>query len=113
MITSSNSSSHILKKDVSDIFEQIKKKKEDLSTTDGSIPLFQNLSNPTNLTNPQIIGSKRVEYIEKFEEYKKIPKIINLRNQINRIRRTKSEISELHDEFLISEQTKKLILKKE
>ena len=42
---------------ISDVLEQIKKKSEEFSTSDASIKLFQNLSNPTNLTNPQIITS--------------------------------------------------------
>ena len=42
-----------------DIYEQIKKQAEELSTSDGSIQFLKNLSNPTNLTNPQIIGIKR------------------------------------------------------
>lgn len=113
MITSSDNSSHILKKDVSDIFEQIKKKKEDLSTSDGSIPLFQNLSNPTNLTNPQIIGLKRGGYIENSEETKNKSRILKPRNRVKHLRRVKSEISELHNEFLISEEIKKLLLQKE
>ena len=113
MITLSDNSSHILKKDVSDIFEQIKKKKEDLSTSDGSIPLFQNLSNPTNLTNPQIIGLKRGGYIENSEETKDKSRNLKPKIRVNRLRRVKSEISELHDEFLISEEIKKLLLQKE
>ena len=113
MITLSDNSSHILKKDVSDIFEQIKKKKEDLSTSDGSIPLFQNLSNPTNLTNPQIIGLKRGGYIENSEETKDKSRNLKPKIRVNRLRRVKSEISELHDEFLISEEIKRLLLQKE
>lgn len=42
---------------IPDILEQIKKKSEEISTSDASIKLLQNLSNPTNLTNPQIINS--------------------------------------------------------
>ena len=113
MITSSENSSHILKRDASDIFEQIRKKKEDLSTSDGSIPLFQNLSNPTNLTNPQIIGFKRGGYMENSEETKNKTRNLKPRNRVNRLRRVRSEISELHDEFLISEEIKKLLLQKE
>ena len=41
---------------IPDILEQIKKKSEEISTSDASIKLLQNLSNPTNLTNPQIIS---------------------------------------------------------
>ena len=40
-----------------DILEQIKKKSEEISTSDASTKLLQNLSNPTNLTNPKIINS--------------------------------------------------------
>ena len=113
MITSSNNSSHILKKDVSDIFEQIKKKAEDLSTSEGSMFLLQNLSNPTNLTNPQIISLRRPGVPENSDESKNKSKIIKSRNNIRRFKKVKSEISELHDEFLISEQIKKLLLQKE
>ena len=118
MITSSDNSSHIIKRDVSDIFEQIKKKAEDLSTSEGSIPLFQNLSNPTNLTNPQIISLRKFGYVENTDDSKNKSTINKSkdkksRNKINRLKRVKSEISELHDEFLISEQIKKLLLQKE
>ena len=113
MITSSNNSSHILKRDVSDIYEQIKKKAEDLSTSEGSIPLFQNLSNPTNLTNPQIISLRKYpSYADNLDDSRNKSKIIKTRN-IRQLKRVKSEISELHDEFLISQQIKKLILQKE
>ena len=50
-----------------DIFEQIKKQSEDLSTSEASITLLKNLSNPTNLTNPQIIGPKKIK-IDKNRE---------------------------------------------
>ena len=113
MITSSNNSSHILKKDVSDIFEQIKKKAEDLSTSEGSMLLLQNLSNPTNLTNPQIISLRRPGVADNSDESKNKSKINKSRNTVRRFKKVKSEISELHDEFLISEQIKKLLLQKE
>ena len=38
---------------VQDVLEQIKKKSEEISTSDASYKLLQSLSNPTNLTNPQ------------------------------------------------------------
>ena len=114
MITTSNNSSHILKKDVSDIFEQIKKKAEDISTSEGSFHLFQNLSNPTNLTNPQIVSFRRIPRIDKGNQDDSKNKTKNKsRNEIPKLKRVKSEMSELHDEFLISEQVKKLLLKKE
>lgn len=47
----SNSSSLI------DVFEQIKKKSEEISTSEASIKILHSLSNPTNLTNPLIINS--------------------------------------------------------
>ena len=113
MITSSNNSSHVLKNNVSDIFEQIKKKAEDLSTSEGSIPLFQNLNNPTNLTNPQIISLRKAYKYENSEDSKNKSKLNKSRNKIHSMKRVKSEISELHDEFLISEQIKKILLQKE
>ena len=55
-----NSSREYLKKEENsefiEIYEKIKKKADELSTTEGSVQFFKNLSNPTNLTNPQIIG---------------------------------------------------------
>ena len=42
--------------DTVDIIQQIKKQAEEISTSEGSFNLFSNLSNPTNLTNPQIVG---------------------------------------------------------
>ena len=42
---------------VQDVLEQIKKKSEEISTSDASYKLLQSLSNPTNLTNPQIINT--------------------------------------------------------
>ena len=42
---------------IPDILEQIKKKSEELSTSDASLKFLHNLSNPTNLTNPQILTS--------------------------------------------------------
>ena len=40
-----------------DVLEQTKKKSEEISSSEASIRLFKNLSNPTNLTNPQIINT--------------------------------------------------------
>ena len=56
----SESSRNYIKKeensDALEIYEQIKKQTDELSTSEGSIQFLKNLSNPTNLTNPQIIG---------------------------------------------------------
>ena len=113
MITSSNNSSHILKNNVSDIFEQLKKKAEDMSTSEGSIHIFQNLKNPTNLTNPQIISLRKVGTYENSEDSRNKSKLNKSRNKVHSMKRVKSDISELHDEFLISEQIKKILLRKE
>ena len=56
-ITDNNS--NILRKDASDILDQIRKRAEDISTSEGSNFIFCNLSNPTNLTNPQIITLRK------------------------------------------------------
>jgi len=48
-----------LNSDTLEILNQIKKQTEEISTSDASIPLLKNLSNPTNLTNPQIIGTQK------------------------------------------------------
>ena len=53
--------SNILAKEASGIFEQIRKKAEDISTSEGSYGFFYNLSNPTNLTNPQIVAVRTVD----------------------------------------------------
>ena len=47
---------------LTDIFEQIQKKSEEFPSSEASIKIFKSLSNPTNLTNPQIImDSKHFE----------------------------------------------------
>ena len=48
-----------LNSDTIEILNQIKKQTEEISTSEASIPFFKNLSNPTNLTNPQIIGTQK------------------------------------------------------
>ena len=99
---SSSSNSRIIK-DNSDIFDQIKQKAENLSTLDASTHL-PNLSNPTNLTNPQIIGSKHEIYVHpKIIPKKIIHKSINSSKFSNSI----SE-SELHDRFLLKDRLKYL-----
>ncbi len=119
MITSSQNSSITLRKDASDILEQIKKKAEDISTSEGSIPFFQNLSNPTNLTNPQIISFRKIKSINNYkgESQERSTYVTNrklkTRNVLKKIKKVKSEISILRDEFLISDQIKKILSKKE
>ena len=41
--------------DTLEVLRQIKKQADEISTTEGSIRFLRSLSNPTNLTNPQII----------------------------------------------------------
>lgn len=64
-----------------EIFEQIKKQTDEISTSEGSINLLKNLSNPTNLTNPQIIGNKREQNDKTLKQ--NIKKSIST-NKINR-----------------------------
>mgnify|MGYP003571351292 CR=1 FL=1 len=45
-----------------EIFEQIKKQTDEMSTSEGSNYLLKNLSNPTNLTNPQIKGDIKKKF---------------------------------------------------
>ena len=51
------------------VLEQIKKRTEEISTSEASIKFLSNLSNPTNLTNPLIINSlsKRNQEEKKFK----------------------------------------------
>ena len=118
-MTTSNNNSNTLRKDISEMIEQLRKKVEDISTSEGSNQLFYNLSNPTNLTNPQIITLRKNEYLPNSEitnnsnnNYTKI----KTRNLTNRHIREKdideNTYSELHDHFLINQQIKKLKLNK-
>ena len=56
-----------------DILEQIRKKSEEISTSEASIKLLQNLSNPTNLTNPQIITSLNHNPNKVLQRINKLP----------------------------------------
>ena len=92
----SESSRNYIKKeensDALEIYEQIKKQTDELSTSEGSIQFLKNLSNPTNLTNPQIIGyhHSNINNINELNLSKiskeKINKTINriYKKQINR-----------------------------
>lgn len=107
--------SNVLRKDASDIFEQIRKKAEDISTSEGSFRVFHNLSNPTNLTNPQIISIRRVDNSNISKSNNRLNKA-RTRNRLNQFKYDKSTIestkNELHDQLLMNEQIKRLILKK-
>ena len=71
---------------ITDIFDQIRKKSEEMPSSDSSIKMFNNLSNPTNLTNPQIIMNSKnfEEKIEsrKIEKNVQILKKIRLKNRL-------------------------------
>ena len=103
------------------IFEQIKKKSEEITSSDTSIKLLRNLSNPTNLTNPQIImDSKRFEEKIALRKNKniKLLKKIKLKNKLifstanssKNIRKSKSDISIINQSSsLISNDISKII----
>ena len=69
-----NSSSMI----VPDVLDQIKKRTEELSTSEASMKLLQNLSNPTNLTNPLIINTFNHRKNQKINYA--LPSLVNRRN---------------------------------
>ena len=114
-----DNTSKILRKDASDILDQIRKRAEDISTSEGSNFIFYNLSNPTNLTNPQIITIRKnvpflqSEIIKNSDRHFKKRKT---RNILKPYRRRKdmddNSITNLHDQFLINEEIKRLILRK-
>ena len=118
-MSTSNNNSNILRKDVSEMIDQIRKRAEDISTSEGSNRLFYNLSNPTNLTNPQIITLRKNDYLGNSEITKNSNTIytnVRTRNLAQRYRREKdideNTYSELHEHFLINKQIKKLVLSK-
>ena len=66
---------------ISDIFDQIRKKSEEIPSSESSMKLLKNLSNPTNLTNPQIImDSKHFE--QKLESRNKNNKNVKILRKI-------------------------------
>ena len=99
-----------------EIYEQIKKQADELSTSEGSIQLFKNLSNPTNLTNPQIVGVRKVNIIDNT----KIPSLSNMskenlnKSKIKPYYKAKSHRN-LRKELLSSnqERNKKVLFEKE
>ena len=114
-----NNNSNILRKDASDILDQIRKRAEDISTSEGSNFIFYNLSNPTNLTNPKIITLRKNDNLITSEITKnsnRRPTKRRTRNKSRPYRRNKemgeNNLTDLHDQFLINQQIKKLILRK-
>ena len=114
-----DNTSNILRKDASDILSQIRKRAEDISTSEGSNFIFYNLSNPTNLTNPQIITIRKNDNFLPSEIAKNSNRHFKKRKTRNisiPYRRRKemddNSISNLHDQFLINEEIKRLILRK-
>ena len=87
-----------------DIYEQIKKQTEELSTSDGSIQFLKNLSNPTNLTNPQIIGLKRnINKTKDIHIIKKSKDNIKNKNHFHKINSHRN----IRKEFLFSYENNK------
>ena len=88
---------------LTDIFEQIQKKSEEFPSSEGSIKILKNLSNPTNLTNPQIImdskyfeeklASRRNNNIKILKKVRSKNSFFSTRNSPKNIPKTKSEIS--------------------
>ena len=114
-----DNTSNILRNDASDILDQIRKRAEDISTSEGSNFIFYNLSNPTNLTNPQVITMRKNDNFLPSEITKNSHihfKKRKTRNISLPYRRRKemgdNTISNLHDQFLINEEIKRLILRK-
>ena len=83
-----------------EIFEQIKKQTDEMSTSEGSNYLLKNLSNPTNLTNPQIKGDIKKKFDRTLKQ--NIKKSLST-NRINRknLPKTKSETN-IIKEYLFS-----------
>ena len=116
-MSSTDNNSNILRKDASDVFDQIRKKAENISTSEGSYHIFQNLSNPTNLTNPQIITLRRIDNYQNSENFNKsrLTKVKE-RNISQKYKQDKNSIqsnkTELSEHFLINQQIKRLIQRK-
>ena len=88
-----STSTYNLNTDTIEILQQIKKQAEEISTSEGSFPLLKNLSNPTNLTNPQIIGSQKLAITPTFRK-KELTKI-KKRN----IHKSKSNVDVIKEEL--------------
>ena len=117
-MASSYNNSKILRKDVSDIFDQLRKRAEDISTSEGSYRLIQNLSNPTNLTNPQIISMRRIDnypYLEnsKINRFSKVKTRNIARYYKNDKYLSQNNNSDLEEKLILKEQAKKVLLRKE
>ena len=89
--------SNELTSDAVEILKQIKKKADEISTSEGSIPILKNLTNPTNLTNPQIIGTQKsfIESTQPQSSYKKKIPLLKKRN----IYKVKSQTDVLRNEL--------------
>ena len=99
-----------LNTDTIEILKQLQKQSEDISTSECSNLFLKNLSNPTNLTNPQIIGTQKTPVISTITPTfrKKDIKIIKKRN----FNKAKSNINVLKDElFNNNKYTNNLVIK--
>ena len=117
-MSTTDNNSNILRKDASDIFDQIRKKAEDISTSEGSNRIFHNLSNPTNLTNPQIITIRKIDNFLKSEVSKNNNRLkkVKTRNVSQKFKPDKSSSqsnrTDLTEQLLINDQIRRLILRK-
>ena len=94
-----------------DVLDQIKKRTEELSTSEASIRFLSNLSNPTNLTNPLIINSlsKKNQDTNKFHLPSLKSRRVIMKNcddivsQKHSIRSNSNILSRNNKSFLISD----------
>ena len=106
--------------DTIEILKQIKKQSDEISTSEGSIHFFKNLSNPTNLTNPQIIGSQKTSSTNTQsptftkKDVRKIKKrnFYKVKSNINLIKNDLFNHQKFPHNLFIKEHTKKIISKK-
>lgn len=66
--------------DTIEILRQIQHQRDEISTSEGSIPFIRSLSNPTNLTNPQIMATQKTTQATTIS-----PR--NIKKEINRIKK--------------------------
>ena len=95
--------------DTIDILNQIKKQSDEISTSEGSIHLLKNLSNPTNLTNPQILGTQRTMLTNSPSPFTKKDIKLKKRN----IYKARSNINIIRDELFNHQNYPKRLFQKE
>ena len=95
--------------DTIDILNQIKKQSDEISTSEGSLHLLKNLSNPTNLTNPQILGTQRTMLTNSPSPFTKKDIKLKKRN----IYKARSNINIIRDELFNHQNYPKRLFQKE